>query len=152
MRAVSTGTGNTAVESPLRQYWTMATWKRLLADPPPPGRARDLWIQHAAGYILFDDVRGYAMEQLADSLTDRERSVAQEAVDHALYGLMQVIDGVTGGLKNDEWAVDLRVIVQLHQRNLVAEAVDLVENGDGMCMGYHRWMEGDFGVDPVVQS
>jgi hypothetical protein len=92
------------------------------------------------------------MEQLADSLTDRERSVAQEAVDHALYGLMQVIDGVTGGLKNDEWAVDLRVTVQLHHHKLVTEALDLFEKGDAMCMGYHYWQEGEFGVDPVVQS
>ena len=25
-----------------------------------------------------------------------------------------------------------------------------LSDGDGMCMGYHGWLEGDFGEDPVA--
>ena len=31
----------------------------------------------------------------------------------------------------------------------VVAAIDLRE-GDGMCMGYHGWREGDFGKHPVA--
>jgi hypothetical protein len=31
----------------------------------------------------------------------------------------------------------------------VLSEVDL-RNGDGMCMGYHGWLEDDFGKDPVA--
>lgn len=30
----------------------------------------------------------------------------------------------------------------------VIDELDLA-NGDGMCLGYHGWREGDFGADPV---
>lgn len=70
------------------------------------------------------------MGQLDPALKPTQRSIAQEAVDHALYGLMQVADGVTGALRNDEWAVDLRMAVRLHRHEALVEQLELFD-GDG---------------------
>jgi hypothetical protein len=64
---------------------------------------------------------------------------------------MQVIDGVTGALRSEEWTVDIRTIVRLHHRQTVVEQLDLFD-GDGACRGYHSWLKGDFGIDPIVVS
>jgi hypothetical protein len=47
----------------------MASWNFELADPPTDERGRALWLEHAAGFILFEDVRRYAMEKLDASLS-----------------------------------------------------------------------------------
>ena len=108
-------------------------------------------MQHAAGYVLIDDVRGYAINQIPESVTESERAVALQAIDDALYGLMQVFDGVTGGLRTDDWAVELRTSVRLRSGDTVTDELDLLD-GDGMCMGYHGWLRGDFGEDPVTED
>ena len=33
-----------------------------LTNPPNETRARELWLQHAAGFILFQDMRKYACD------------------------------------------------------------------------------------------
>jgi len=124
--------------------------------PPSTQRRRELWLQHAAGFVLFRDVRGYAVDQIDPDLSAESRAAALKAIDDALYGLMMVIDGVTGGLQNQELAINLKVAVHL-RRLAPAEFTDPVaevdlSKGDGMCMGYHGWLEGDFGKDPVVVS
>ena len=129
----------------------MPTSNLRLAEPPLDPRQRQLWLQHAAGLILFEDVRSYALDQLNESLSDSERAVAKSAIDHSLYGLMQVIDGVTGGLRREHWSVDMGFNVCLHHDGQLATSLDLIA-GDGMCMGYHGWIAGDFGSVPVVDA
>jgi hypothetical protein len=74
--------------------------------------------------------------------------------DDAVYGLMMVIDGVTGGISNANHNLYIDFVVRLAKRvasiddELVSE-VDL-RQGDGMCMGYDGWLEGDFGTDAVA--
>ena len=130
----------------------MSTDQLRLATPPSEPRALELWIQHAAGRILFEDVRGYARERIDPSLSAEARAHVEKGIDDAMYGLMMVIDGVDGCLKNDEHEVTIRVTARLRERSepyRVLTQIDLLE-GDGMCMGYHGWREGDFGTDPVV--
>lgn len=133
----------------------MSTSDFKLAAPPSEDRERELWLQHAAGFILFEDVREYARDQLDPNLDPAAREAAERAIDDTLYGLMMVIDGVTGGLANDEMCVRLKIAVELVRRSAgqenTIEQVDL-QDGDGMCMGYHRWLEGDFGRDPVASA
>jgi hypothetical protein len=122
-----------------------------LAPPPTEQRSLELWLQHAVGFILFRDMRGYAREQLAKGLSPRERRIAHKAIDDAIYGLMMQIDGVTGGLENEEYAVNVRFVAELRRRSddTVVRQLDLFD-GDGVCMGYHDWKKGEFGDDPIV--
>jgi hypothetical protein len=132
----------------------IATWQYELVEPPSEPRARELWLQHAAGFIVFEDVRRYAMERLEPDLSDEALAAAKKGIDDAVYGLMMVIDGVSGGVSNANNNVFIDFVVRLAKRKesiddgLLSE-VDL-RRGDGMCMGYHGWLEGDFGGHPVA--
>ena len=129
----------------------MASYQRILQTPPEEPRALELWLQHAAGQILFEDVRAYALEKMASGLSEEAHAAAEKGINDALYGLMMVIDGVSGTLANQVQHVELNVQARLvdSQRSNVVAAIDL-KDGDGMCMGYHGWLEGDFGAYPVV--
>jgi len=133
----------------------MATSDFELISPPADPRARELWIQHAAGFILMEDVRRGALQDLAPTLNANQLAVAQQAVDATLYRLMQVIDGVTGCLKNESESVRLRMVVSYEKVWSSGEdsklySLDLFD-GDGICMSIHAWIEGDFGEYPVAR-
>ncbi len=122
-----------------------------LADPPESGVPRSHWIEHAAGFILLNDVRDYALGQMPADLTDREQQVAVEAANHALYGLMMVADGVTGGLWNERHWLSVSLSVELEDRESGStEGLELFDS-NGMCGWYHGWVEGDFGAAPVAR-
>ena len=134
----------------------MATWQYELFDPPAESRARELWLQHAAGFIFFEDVRRYALERIDHALTGEARLAVEKGIDDAIYGLMMVIDGVTGGISNANYNVFIEFVVHLRAKGdastgLVPSQVNL-RDGDGMCMGYHGWIEGDFGKNPVAAA
>src|SRR5262249_19245214 len=42
----------------------MATHNYVLTDPPGDQRARELWLQHGAGFIIFQDIRQYAIDAI----------------------------------------------------------------------------------------
>ncbi len=128
----------------------MATKDFDLVAPPRGERDLELWLQHAAGFIMLQDIRGYAIERLEPSLSAEARAAALKAIDDSLDGLMMVIDGVTGGLQRDDIAVDLRTSVRLCKGGAVVKQLDLID-GDGVCMGYHGWLKGDFGEHPVAR-
>jgi hypothetical protein len=131
----------------------MATHQRRLTRPPSDERKRELWIQHAAGLIIFEDVRNYAIEQLEAGLSDNARAAALKAIDDAVYGLMMIIDGVSGFLENEEHRVNLSVSVQLTDLDTDEAVTEInLADGDGMCMGFHGWKDGDFGVHPPMQT
>jgi hypothetical protein len=132
----------------------MASWQHELVDPPPEPRAQELWLQHAAGFIFFEDVRRYAIERIDPALAAEARAAALKGIDDALYGLIMVIDGVTGGISNAHRTVYIDFIARLATRidskaGAVISEVDL-RSGDGMCMGYPGWLEGDFGKAPIA--
>ena len=131
----------------------MATSQLKLYPPPHQERALELWLQHAAGRILFEDVRAYALERIDPALSAETRAAIQKGIDDAMYGLMMVINGVSGSLSNDFQSVQLSVIARLvnHRPPGIAAELDL-SDGDGMCMGYHSWLEGDFGDDIVAAA
>ncbi len=135
-----------------RQRSLSVTSSRLELQPPPENpRSFELWLQHAAGRILFEDVRNYALERIQPEAAADVRAAAVKAIDDAVYGLMRVIDGVSGAIANDTHAVELSVTVKLRDRKAqgVIAQKDLGD-GDGMCMGYHDWIDGRFGEDVVA--
>jgi len=124
-----------------------------LQPHPSEPSSLDLWLQHAAGRILFEDMRSYALERIHPDVSAEARAAAVKAIDDAVYGLMMVIDGVSGAITNDTHTVELSVAVKLLDREtegVIAE-IDL-SDGDGMCMGYHDWIDGNFGEDVVATS
>ena len=51
-----------------------------------------MWVQNVSGFILFEDVRGYAMSRLDPALDSSAQTAAIKAIDDAVYGLMMVLD------------------------------------------------------------
>jgi len=127
----------------------MAAFDFNLSEPPSDSRQRELWLQHAIGFILFQDVRDYALQQVDPLLQGDAMAAATKAINDAVYGLMMVLDGVTGTLTNESRRVNLRVFAELvdAESDDVVESIDMMD-GDGMCMGYHCWIENDFGDAP----
>ena len=131
----------------------MATYEYELGEVPTEARAKELWLQHAAGFILFQDAREYAIEEMDSSLDEKTKQEVLKGINDALYGMMMIIDGIAGPLENDKYRVALQTVVNLIAKKGddfdLVEQIDLAE-GDGMCMGYHGWMENDFGKDNVA--
>lgn len=132
----------------------MASFEPELAQAPVEPRARELWLQHAAGFIFFEDVRRYAMERIDRTLTAEARAAVQKGIDDAVYGLMMGIDGVSGGLSNSTHSLSIDFLVRLATRGVESNVISelYLREGDGMCMGSHYWLESDFGKDPVAVS
>jgi hypothetical protein len=111
-------------------------------------------MQHAAGFIIMENIRAAAIRQLDPHFDEAIRQVAIDAINTTVYELMSLIDGVSLGLRNAEYQIDLRMIAQWYRRaepqDVLLEQLDLRE-GDGMCMGFHGWMDGDYGDHPVVE-
>ena len=127
-----------------------------LPDPPSDSRQQELWLQHAAGFLLFQEARQHAIDEISEKATKRERKLIEKGIDDTLYGLMMLIDGVTGRLESEDYRVELEHAVKLLKKSgadyRVVRRVDLFE-GDGMCMGYHSWKEDDFGnFQPVPRG
>ena len=123
---------------PCEKEEEMASWQHDLIDPPAEPRARELWLQHAAGFIFCEDVRRYAIERIDPALAAEARAAALKGIDDALCGLMMVIDGVTGGISNAHRTVYIDFIARLATRvdskaGAVLSEVNL-RTGDGMCM------------------
>lgn len=122
-----------------------------LAKPPATHRARELWLQHGAGFILFEKVRAAGLATLEPNATPALRAAVELAVDATMYALMMQIDGVSGGLKNNGHELGLTFGVELRNGDAIVDKLDLFQ-GDGMCIGFHSWREGDFGEHPIVAT
>ena len=132
----------------------MTTFNLKLDECPTEARSREMWLQHAAGLIIFEDARQYAIDKIDKTLDDEVRAEIVKGIDNAIYGLMMIFDGVSGHLKGSEYSVELETSAVLSKNNengkdIVIDQVDL-KKGDGMCVGYHGWLEGDFGKDLIV--
>jgi hypothetical protein len=106
-------------------------------------------MQHAAGFILFEKVRASGLATLDEDASDDVRAAVELAVDATMYALMMQIDGVSGGLRGADRELELRFGVGLRKNNTMLAEADL-RNGDGMCIGFHMWCDGDFGEAAIV--
>lgn len=133
----------------------MATYEYELDKVPEDERSKELWLQHAAGLIFFEDARQYAIDKIDNNEAIETKDKIIKGINDALYGIMMIIDGVSGQLENPEYAVYLETKVNLIRKlNEEAEIIDQVNlmEGDGMCMGFHGWLEDDFGEDTVAKK
>src|SRR5262249_1430498 len=120
-----------------------------LGEPPKESRGLEVWMQHAAGFVLFEKVRASGLATLDERASDAVRAAVELAVDATMYALMMQIDGVSGGLRGANRELELKFGVELRKNNSTVAQVDL-RNGDGMCMGFHMWCDGDFGEVAIV--
>jgi hypothetical protein len=121
-----------------------------LASPPADDRSRELWTQHAAGYIIFRDMRGYAVNNISDDTDEKTKEKIIKGIEDSIYGLMMMMDGVVGILQNDEYTIRIENNILLEKNGQIIQNINTLD-GDGMCMGFHDWKEGNFGEDNVVQ-
>lgn len=120
-----------------------------LTNPPEDERSKELWMQHAAGFMVFENIRKYAVSKISIDVDCSTRSQIIKGIDDTIYGLMMQMDGFFIPLENDSYRLELQTIIQLYKDNELIQSLDTKE-GDGMCMGYHDWMDGDFGADDIV--
>lgn len=64
--------------------------------------------------------------------------------------MMMQMDGVFDPLENDEFRLELQTSILLFKNEEVVKAINTLD-GDGMCMGYHDWMEDNFGEDKIIK-
>ena len=134
----------------------MATHDYELANPPTDKRELELWLQHAAGKIVFEDARQYAINKIDSKISSKSRDAAIKAIDDAIYGMMMIFDGVAGCLENTKHSVRLETLVTLSKKNESGDTVQIegvrLSEGDEMCMGYHGWVKNDYGKRALVTA
>ena len=120
----------------------------ILTNPPEDERSRELWLQHTAGFIIFEEMRNYAIDRMANDVNIETRELIIKGIDDAIYGLMMIMDGVTGTLQNDEYSVRIESKILLERDGEIVQEINTL-TGDGMCMAFHGWKKGDFGEDDI---
>lgn len=122
-----------------------------LANPPSNERDRVLWMQHGAGYIIFENIRKYAIDRIPAEIDEILREAHLKAIDNTIYGMMMQMDGIFDPLENENYRLALHTHIVLYKDEDVIEEIN-THDGDGMCMGFHGWIENDFGSDEIVVS
>lgn len=122
-----------------------------LTNPPQDKRARELWLQHAAGFILFQDMRNYAIDKIPEEVDELTKEKIITGIDDTIYGLMMMMDGVTGSLSNEQYSVTIKHVIQLNQNGETVQEINTLD-GDGICMGFHGWLEGDYGEEEIFPA
>ena len=113
---------------------------------PEDPHARLIHLSNAFGRVLFDLARNPARERTR-SMPEEVQSQAQTLVDDVLYAVVQLVDGVTSPIGNDQ--LDLQFVLSARLRDKrTRQTIELVEpgpNGEGLCIGFADWVQGDFG-------
>ncbi len=123
----------------------------ILASPPEEDQKRELWLQHAAGMILFQNMKTHAIDGISDNTSEETRKKIIKGIDDSIYGLMMMMDGVCGTLENEEYLVRIDSKIILQKKGETVLEINTMDS-DGMCMGFHGWKENDFGEDPVIKK
>ncbi|GGA82123.1 hypothetical protein [Puia dinghuensis] len=96
-------------------------------------------------------MRKYAIDRIPANTDDNTKELITNGIDDAVYGLMMILDGVTGGLQNDQYAVSMESIIKLKRNGETIQEINTFD-GDGMCMGFHGWKENDFGDNELTEK
>lgn len=107
------------------------------------------WIDagNTFGWHLLKASRDYAFKRIAKDASPEARATAERAALDAIYGMMMLMDGVSSaesGTARIEYALTARVHAQGQDGSV--EEIELAPDGDGLCMGFHGWVEGAFGT------
>ena len=122
-----------------------------LANPPEKERDKELWMQHGAGFLVFENIRKYALDNINHETDETTKAQIIKGINDTIYGMMMQMDGVFDPLENEEYRLELQTQIVLFKNDEVAEVINTLD-GDGMCMAYHNWLEGDFGADKIIEE
>jgi hypothetical protein len=110
---------------------------------------RLIHLSNVFGRVLFDAARNPARER-ASVLPETSRQEVLALVDDVLYAVVQVLDGVTPPIGNDQVGIEFVISARLRDKTTgeVSGVVELGPNGEGLGMGFAGWVQGDFGSSP----
>jgi hypothetical protein len=91
--------------------------------------------------------RDYAAERIPDSATPEARKVATQAALDAIYGMMMLLDGVADCTIDQSHRFENVLLARVRKAGQAepVEQFELAPDGDGLCIGYHGWVAGEFG-------
>ncbi len=107
---------------------------KVLKNPPEnlTDRELELWLQNAAGVLIFENIRNYAIRKIPESLTIEQQTEINQGIDNTIYGFMMMMDGVAGALENEEYSVRIENKIVLEKNGERILEIDTLES-DGMC-------------------
>jgi hypothetical protein len=120
------------------------------AEWPEDKRSRELIVQQWFGRDLMAHARDLAVKRIPSTATPEARELATKAALDALYGVMQILDGVTGDPLDEHRAVEFLLLGRVVQtgeggRDEVLEEYEIGPGGEGLCRVFPRWTKDDFG-------
>ena len=123
-----------------------------IGEIPESEHDRLIHLSNAFGKLLFETVRTPSRGRTR-SLDESVRAQVEDLLDKQLYSILQILDGVTYPIRNEDVAVEFVLTARLRRRgdSEVTAEVQLGLDGEGLCMVYDGWLEGDFGAVPGMQ-
>lgn len=123
-----------------------------MSDPLPyrewPTNEHQRWITlgHMFGRHLMQHVRGWARSQIPADTPRAERAAAEQGIDNCLYAFMDFLDGYWLTKVDERHRVEYALVARIRdEEDEVIETVELAPGGDGLSLGIHEWLAGDFG-------
>jgi hypothetical protein len=120
-----------------------------VGELPADSHARLIHLTNVFGRVLFGSARAPSLKRVG-SLPEPIQREAAEISDGAIYGALQVLDGVIPPIGNVELDIKFVLTARLRDRKTrrVVEEIELGPDGEGLCMGFAGWTAGDFGSLP----
>jgi len=118
-----------------------------LTDIPGDPRDFSLWMQHGVGYLLMRQVRDEMYYEIESDVAPEHHQAARSVVNDTIYKMCMLVEGIGPPLRNDTHSLEVDLVGRLVD-NSTYEYVhhESMFEGDGICVGYHGWMQGDFGT------
>jgi hypothetical protein len=114
-----------------------------------PAEPHHQWIAagNAFGRHLLAAARDYAFGRIPTSASPEAQELARKAALDAIYGMMMLLDGVAASPVGQDHSAEYVLLSRIRSRQSgeAVEQFELAPDGDGLSMGYHGWVAGDFG-------
>jgi hypothetical protein len=123
-----------------------------IGEIPESEHDRRVHLSNVFGKLLFETVRTPTRGR-TQSLDDSVRTRVEELLDQQLHAILQILDGGTYPIRNEEVGVEFVLSAKLRRREdseVIAE-VELGPDGEDLSTGYQGWLVGDFGGVPGMQ-
>ncbi|MEA2522069.1 MAG: hypothetical protein QOI81_1715 [Actinomycetota bacterium] len=123
-----------------------------VGEVPEDEHSRRIHLSNAFGHLLFETVRTPAMGKTL-LLEESVRTPVEELLDKQIYAILRILDGDSYPIRNEDVEVEFVLSARLRRREdreVIAD-VELAPDGEGLSVGYQRWLAGDFGGSPGMQ-